>query len=131
MIFAGRTRLENNGGFASVRARLASKDLSSWDGIAVTVEGGGDTFQLRVRTDESWDGVAYRARFQAPEGDAGTVFIPFREFVPTWRGRTLRNAPALDPARIEQLGFLIADGHSGEFRLRVERIDVYRQEAAI
>ena len=124
--FEGEVSLENRGGFASVRTSLGRTDLSDWNGIALRVEGGGATFQLRLRTDDEWDGVAYRARFEAPVGDVQTVRVPFSAFEPAWRGRVVADAAPLDPSRIEQIGFLIADGHEGPFRLRVEGIDAYR-----
>jgi monofunctional biosynthetic peptidoglycan transglycosylase len=125
--FEGEVSLANNGGFASVRTSIGRTDLSGWDGIDLQVEGRGGTFQLRLRTDDRWDGVAYRARFEAPDGEFGSVRIPFTAMEPTWRGRVLTDVPPLDPSRIEQLGFLIADGHEGAFRLRVERIEAYRE----
>jgi monofunctional biosynthetic peptidoglycan transglycosylase len=126
--FEGIVSLENNGGFASVRAAIGPTDLTGWDGIALLVEGGGERFQLRLRTDGGWDGVAYRAHFEAPAGEILTVRVPFSAFRPTWRGRVLTNVEPLDPARIEQIGFLIADGHEGPFRLRVQGISAYRDE---
>jgi monofunctional biosynthetic peptidoglycan transglycosylase len=124
--FEGTVSLANNGGFASVRTWLGPTDLSDWDGIALSLDGGGRTFQLRLRTNDAWDGVAYRARFVAPDGEPRIVRVPFSAFQPTRRGRVLGDAEPLDPSRIEQIGFLIADGHQGDFRLRVEWIRAYR-----
>ena len=124
--FEGEVSLANNGGFASVRTSVDRMDLSDWDGIELRIEGRGGTFQLRLRTDDRSDGVAYRARFVAPDGEFGSVRIPFTAMEPTWRGRVLPDVPPLDPSRIEQVGFLIADGQEGAFRLQVERIGTYR-----
>jgi monofunctional biosynthetic peptidoglycan transglycosylase len=124
--FEGTVSLENNGGFASVRTQLGPTDLSDWDGIALSLGGEGRTFQLRIRTNDAWDGVAYRARFVASDSDPQVVRVPFSAFEPTRRGRVLEGAEPLDPSRIEEIGFLIADGHEGDFRLRVEWIRAYR-----
>jgi monofunctional biosynthetic peptidoglycan transglycosylase len=124
--FEGEVSLENNGGFASVRTSLDRTDLSDWDGIALNVEGGGDTFQLRLHTDDEWDGIAYRAHFDTPDGAVRTVRVPFSAFQPTRRNRVLVGVPPLDRSRIDQIGFLIADGHEGAFRIRVEWIGAYR-----
>ena len=43
-------------------------------------------------------------------------------FVPTFRGRILRDVPPIDPGAIRQLGFLIADKVEGPFRLEVDWI---------
>jgi hypothetical protein len=124
--FEGTVSLENNGGFASVRTHLGPTDLGDWDGIALRLEGCGRTFQLRLRTDNAWDGVAYRARFVAPDGEPRIVRVPFSAFQPTRRGRVLEGVAPLDSSRIEQIGFLIGDGQPGEFRLRLEWIRAYR-----
>jgi monofunctional biosynthetic peptidoglycan transglycosylase len=127
--FEGDVSLRNDGGFASVRTLLPETDLSRWDGIALRVEGGGRTFQLRILTDDAGDGVAYRARFETPVEGARQVRIPFRTLEPTWRGRVVPDHGPLDPAQIRQIGFLIADGQAGPFRLRVEWIRAYRGDA--
>lgn len=49
-------------------------------------------------------------------------FTPYRDFVPTYRGRILRDVPPIDPGVIRQLGFLIADKVEGPFRLEVDWI---------
>jgi NADH dehydrogenase [ubiquinone] 1 alpha subcomplex assembly factor 1 len=46
------------------------------------------------------------------------------DFLPTWRGRIVDNAPPLDPARAQQLGLLIADRQAGGFRLEVSAIEL-------
>lgn len=127
--FEGVVSLANNGGFASVRTSLDDTDWGDWDGIELRAEGDGETFQVSLRTNEAWDGLAYRARFQAPGGAIGTIRVPFSEFQPTWRGRIVEDAPPLDPSRLAQFGFLIADGHRGPFRLRVKCIRAYRDGA--
>lgn len=129
--FEGDVSLENGGGFASVRTRLEPVDLSRWDGIALRVEGGGKTFHLRLRTDDESDGIAYRASFVAPAGEARQVRVPFSAFEPTWRGRVPEGAPPLDPSRIEQIGFLISDEQAGPFRLQVEWIRAYRGPSTV
>ena len=124
--FEGRLSRENEGGFAWVRTSLERTDLSECEGIAVRAEGGGDTFQLRLRTDDAGPEISYRARFRAPEGDVRMIRVPFSGFEPMRRGRAAPEAGPLDPSRVVQLGFLIADGQEGPFRLRFEWIGAYR-----
>ncbi len=127
LVFEGTVSKENNGGFASTRTILDDPDLSAYDGLQLRVTGDGNTYQVRLRTDDAWDGIAHRARFEAP-ADGADVRIPFPEFRPTWRGRVVSDAPPLDPSRIVQFGFLIGDGYAGPFRLRVEGVSVYRTD---
>jgi monofunctional biosynthetic peptidoglycan transglycosylase len=121
-VFAGRLSLENNGGFASVRTVIASGDLSAYVGLALRVRGDGRRYQLRLRTDSGFDGLAYRAEFDTQAGSWITVVLPFDSFTPTFRGYVPRNAPPLDPDAIRQLGLLIGDKREGAFRLEVQRI---------
>ena len=56
----------------------------------------------------------------APVRVAGTwteMDFAFEEFVPTFRGRVLRDVEPLDPSRIATVGFLISDKQEGPFRL--------------
>ena len=119
-IFSGILSLENNGGFASVRAQVGRHDLSSYAGLEIRVRGDGRTYQLRIRNDNRFDGIAYRAFFDTRDGEWITETIPFEEFLPTFRGRILKDVPSLDRSRINQIGFLIADKKPGSFSLEID-----------
>ncbi len=121
-VFVGHLSLENNGGFASVRTGLVGHDLSPFAGLVLRVRGDGRRYQLRLRTDAGFDGLAYRAEFDTEPEEWITVVLPFGAFAPTFRGYVPPNAPALDPGAIRQLGFLIADEREGAFRLEIERV---------
>ena len=121
-VFAGRLSLENNGGFASVRTAPAAGDLSAFAGLVLRVRGDGRRYQVRLRTDDSFDGLAYRAEFDTEPGSWITVVLPFDTFSPTYRGYVPPNAAPLNPGAIRQFGLLIADKREGEFRLEVQRV---------
>ena len=124
-VFTGVLSLDNNGGFASVRAVVES-DLSGFDGLRLRVRGDGRTYQVRLRTNDRFDGVAYRAEFATEPGEWITVTIPFDRVVPTFRGYTPRNVGPLNPGAIRQLGFLLGDRREGEFRLEVRSVVAVR-----
>lgn len=128
-VFAGHVSLENNGGFASVRTSLGETNLSAFAGLAVRVKGDGKRYRLRLRTDNRFDGVAYQATFETTREKWRVIEIPFETFVPTYRGRTLRDAPPLDTAKVCQLGFMIADKQEGRFRLEIEWVRAYKKPA--
>jgi monofunctional biosynthetic peptidoglycan transglycosylase len=128
-IFSGMLSLENNGGFASVRANVGRRDLSASTGLEIRIRGDGRTYQLRVRTDDRFDGIAYRTYFETLEGEWNTVRVPFSEFLPTFRGRILRSAPELDPSRVRQIGFLLADKKPGPFSLEIDFIRAWDRTA--
>lgn len=118
-VFHGETSLENNGGFASVRREPEAMDPSHAPGLVLRVRGDGRRYQLRLRTDELFDGGAYRALFQPPAGEWQCVALPWHAFEAVFRGRQLEDSPLLDPAALRQVGLLIADRRPGPFRLEL------------
>jgi len=121
-IFRGEVSLANNGGFASVRLRPKVRDLTGERAFRLRIRGDGHTYKFIVRTDSGFDGVNYRSVFPTQTGAWEEPCLPFAQFEPTLRGRILTDMPALDPARIETVGFLISDQQAGGFRLEVEWI---------
>jgi len=118
LVFGGEL-VTDGGGFASVRAPAGKLGLAGAEGVRLRVRGDGRTYSFRLQVGE----VSYRARFAAgPEWR--DVWLPFREFVPTRRGRVLDRKP-VHPARVESVGLLIADKKDGAFRLEVGAIEPY------
>lgn len=126
-VFSGRLSLENNGGFASVRCVLDAMDLRGYAGIRIRVRGDGRRYQLRLRTDDAMDGVAYRAEFDTLEDEWTTVEVPFSAFEPSFRGRIL-DGPPLDLESVAQIGILLADKQPGPFWLEINGATAYRPE---
>jgi hypothetical protein len=122
-VFSGFVSLANNGGFASVRSPSFAA-LGGGGAFLLTVRGDGKRYKFSVRTDTAFDGVSYQAAFQPPPGEWVVVHLAAGDFLPTWRGRIVDNAPPLDPARAQQLGLLIADRQAGGFRLAVGAIEL-------
>jgi len=122
-VFSGFVSLANNGGFASVRSP-SFVALGDGGAFLLTVRGDGKRYKFSVRTDAAFDGVSYQAAFQPPPGEWVVVRLAAADFLPTWRGRIVDNAPQLDPARAQQLGLLIADRQAGGFRLELGAIEL-------
>jgi monofunctional biosynthetic peptidoglycan transglycosylase len=121
-VFEGDVSLENNGGFASVLSRPAPMPTAGTSRLVVRLRGDGRDYQLRIRTSDGFDGIAYRWDFTTRADEWVTLEAPYGDFVPTFRGLVLRDVPPIDPAVIRQLGFLIADKVEGPFRLEVDWI---------
>lgn len=121
-IFTGVVSLQNNGGFASVRR--ATDALAAPDEMAyrLRVYGDGKRYKLNLRTDSGFDGVNYQATFAPPPGQWCDVRLPRGDFVPSFRGRVVPDAAALDSARVGQVGLMIAERQAGEFRLTIGSI---------
>jgi NADH dehydrogenase [ubiquinone] 1 alpha subcomplex assembly factor 1 len=121
-VFEGTVSVENGGGFASIRSRPMDLGVSGAAGYLLNVRGNGKRFKLNLRTDDAFDGVNYQAAFEAPAGAWTLVRLPLRDFLPSFRGRAVPGAPSLDPARVRQIGLLIADRQAGPFALSVRSI---------
>ena len=122
LVFTGNVSLANNGGFASIRTLL---DLQSQDitKIMLRVKGDGQTYQLRLRTNEYMDGAAYTRSFSTTKSEWLNIeFLP-EDFQLTYRGRLLEQQPTINFKDVRQLGFMIAGKQAGEFRLEVEKIE--------
>jgi len=128
-LFSGFLSLENNGGFASVRGRFPTLDLSAYGGVTLRVRGDGRTYQLRFHMNGSSDGVAYGSEFQTKAGEWMEVSIPFTRFQPTWRGFRPPGAGPLDPSRIQQITFLIGDKIEAPFQLEIAWVKAHGTSA--
>jgi len=87
------------------------------------VKGDGQTYQLRLRTNEYMDGAAYTRSFSTTKSEWLNIeFLP-EDFQLTYRGRLLEQQPTISFKEIKQLGFMIAGKQAGKFRLEVEKIE--------
>lgn len=123
--FSGDLSGDNNGGFASVRAMVELSPEINFNGVVIRVKGDGNKYNLRFRTSSNFDGYAYQAKFQTEKNTWEEFKIPFSDFEPTYRGRTLSNKPKLESQNIEQIGLLIADYQFGQFALDIDWIMLY------
>lgn len=122
-VFEGEVSLENNGGFASVRASELELGCADTVGYVLTVWGDGHTYKLNLRTDSGFDGVNYQAVFTPAPGLWTQTVLPLAAFEPSFRGRTVKGAPPLDPEKVSQVGLIISDKQAGKFRLMVKTIE--------
>ena len=118
-LFRGELSLENNGGFASVRSLPARHDLAGCNTFVIRVRGDGRRYKFTARVARSLDSPIYQAAFTTKKGDWEEHRLPVAQFQPTFRGRVLSGQPALDPAKVTSVGFLISDKQAGPFQLEV------------
>lgn len=128
-VFSGTLSLENNGGFASVRAQSRQPaDWSTFEGLSVRVLGDGKTYCLRLRTVENgrmtW--YSHETRFKTKPGEWETYFLPFSDFRAEFRGNPVRGNPRLNSGAIGEIGFMIQDKQEGSFRLALSKLSGYR-----
>jgi NADH dehydrogenase [ubiquinone] 1 alpha subcomplex assembly factor 1 len=118
-VFSGTVRLENNGGFASVRSAPLHEDLTDFAAFVLRVRGDGRRYKLSVRTGAGFDSPLYQCSFTTKTGEWEEHRLAFGDFVPTLRGRVLTDVPPLNPARVNSVGLLISDKQVGPFRLEI------------
>jgi monofunctional biosynthetic peptidoglycan transglycosylase len=118
-VFSGTVRLENNGGFASVRSGPVRENLTGLTAFVLRVRGDGRRYKFSVRTETGFDTPLYQCSFTTKPGEWAEHRLAFSDFVPTFRGRVLTDVPPLNPAKVNSVGFLIADKQAGPFRLEI------------
>lgn len=123
-LFEGVMSLEQNGGFASVRAVAKAPPIANVTHYIVEVRGDGKRYKLNMRTSGRFDAVSYQATFATVADNWTTAVVPLASFVATFRGRRVIDAPSLDAAQVNQVGFMIADNQDGPFELAVRKIAV-------
>lgn len=123
-VFEGNVSLERNGGFASVRSAPAARGKAGAVDCLLEVRGDAKRFKLNLLTEDAFDGLNYQAGFTPEPGGWKAIRIPLAAFRPTFRGREVQGARALDPARIRQVGLMIADRQNGSFALPIRRISL-------
>jgi hypothetical protein len=121
-VFAGRVSLARNGGFASVRCRPRDCGAPGATAYLLEARGDGRRYKLALRTDDGYDGIVYQSAFAPAAGVWARVRLPRESFAPVFRGRPVPGAPPLDPARVRQVGFVIADGQEGPFALALRSL---------
>ena len=124
LVFHGVLRTRG-GGFTSVRSNDLSDSLDGREAVVLRVRGDGRRYACDLRKTpriRGW-GVTWRAEFDTRDGDWTEVVLPLEGFVPTWRGRRLDRSRVRggEPfwARTGSVGFMIADGIDGPFRLEI------------
>ena len=121
-VFEGIVSLENNGGFASVRSMPLELGATGTGRYVLDVLGDGKRYKFNLRTDNSFDGVNYQVGFHPPAGVWTEIRLAVTDFLPSYRGRQVPDAPPLDPAKVRQIGLMIADRQAGPFALKVRSI---------
>lgn len=125
VVLRGSVSLDNNGGFVQIASDLrpggAAFDASPWDGIELVACGNGETYDIRLRTDQltrPWQ--SFRADFKATS-DWQTHRIPFAAFA------AHKTEAIFDPSRLRRIGIL-AIGRIFEAEVAVASIGFYKEE---
>lgn len=124
-VFEGEVSLDRNGGFASVRCSPGDHGCAGAAACRLEVRnprGDGKQFKLSLLTDDGFDSLNYQAGFAPVGTEWQALNLPVTAFRASFRGRDVPGAPALDTARVRQVGLLIGGRQAGPFVLDVRRI---------
>jgi len=130
ILFEGEVSLENNGGFASARARISPLDLSRYDTLLMRVRGDGHRYRIRLWMEPLLDRIAYQSEFDTTPDTWLNAAVPFTSFSPIFRGQKPAEAGPLDTSRICQVGLMIADKQAGPFQVEIDWVKALRQTNA-
>jgi NADH dehydrogenase [ubiquinone] 1 alpha subcomplex assembly factor 1 len=121
-VFEGVMSLEQNGGFASVRADSTPSPVDKPTHYVVEVRGDGKRYKLNLRMSGRFSAASYQATFPTVANEWTTIAIPVGSFEPTFRGRRVLDAPPLNAALVDQVGLMISDRQDGAFELAIRKI---------
>lgn len=135
--FAGEVSTANSGGFASVRTRNFEPpfNLSASQGLELRVKGDGKRYKFILRNSSGWDSPSYCYSFDTVPQAWTTVQVPFSELIPTFRAKTMEDAPAFNPSQIVSFQLMLSKFEydralnpkfeAGPFQLDIATIQAY------
>lgn len=122
LLFAGKIRFENNGGFASIQTIFDTpRNVAAYDGVVIWIKGNGDRFGIYLRNGTG--GLAYQSTFLTT-GEWQEVRLPFRSFRSIRSGEPVV-APPFDPTRLRSMSVMNGYNQPGDFAVEIRAIGVY------
>ena len=128
LVFEGVLNTDG-GGFSSVRTPVDPGDLAGTTGLTMRVKSDGRAYRLTMQTDKKnlFRPVSFNVDIPVTEaGEWETVTASYDTVKASVWGRRLSGVK-FDPAKIKELGIIIADGRDGPFRLEVDWIKSCKQ----
>ena len=122
LYFEGEVSLENNGGFASIRAPYGKYDLSSFQEVVIRARGTSRDFALSFDTNRAWYRPNYKVNF-TPSEDWREFRFQLNDLNEYSVGRP--TGRTIDPDKLEavkRLGIILYDKQAGPFWLEVDFI---------
>lgn len=120
-LFSGKVSLANNGGFTSIQLNKRIQLKEDVQFVVMRIKGDTKRYQFRMKSEISQK-ESYVQQFST-SGEWEVLKLAIGEFYPSFRGRKL-NIPNFNFVSIEQMSFLIANGHEEDFELLIDWIGV-------
>ncbi|MBW4933048.1 CIA30 family protein [Marinobacter sp. F4206] len=126
-LFHGTVRLDNGGGFASVKADMPEPiDATQWTGIELLAKGDGKTYKIGLRNSTNRRSIVYQHAFTPGTEEWSRIRLPFSGFIPTWRGKTLTDEAALNLSHLASVSLFVSGRQVGEFQLQMRDWRLFR-----
>lgn len=119
--FTGQVRLENYGGFTSIRCATGKIETPEGAIVRMRLKGDGKNYQFRVKH-KARDYQSYITTFST-SGEWETIEIPLSKLYPSFRGRVL-DMPNFNHSNLTEFTFLIANKKAETFELLIDSIDL-------
>ncbi|QYK02881.1 CIA30 family protein [Shewanella psychrotolerans] len=125
--FIGNVSLENNGGFASTTCAItddARQTLVEHEAtkIVISTLGDGKKYQLRLKTNNG--AITYKTLFDTEKGEVQHWSFTPQQFIETFRGQDFPNRDKPEFANLSDIGFLISNKQSGQFKLQILSLSI-------
>lgn len=125
-VFHGTVRLDNGGGFSSVKADLPDPfDAAHYSGIELLARGDGKTYKIGLRNSTDRRSIVYQHSFTPDTEDWSRIRLPFSDFIPTWRGKTVTDAEPLKTSLLASVSLFVSGQQAGAFELRMQAWILY------
>ena len=119
--FTGQVRLENYGGFTSIRCATGKIETPEGAIVRMRLKGDGKNYQFRVKH-KARDYQSYITSFST-SGEWETIEIPLSKLYPSFRGRVL-DMPNFNHSNLTEFTFLIANKKAETFELLIDSVEL-------
>ena len=121
MVFKGHINT-NGGGFSSIRLEVEAGLLTQAESLSLRIKSDGRAYKMSFRSDARHRGRPVSFQAPIPQTEAGQwreVRVPLSGLRASLFGQSVDGA-SFDTSKIWEIGFIIADGQDGPFRLEIE-----------
>ena len=122
-VYSGIVSTENNGGFSSVRMQFYKKNVSKYNAVLLKLKGDQKNYQFRIKSTAGQEHT-YVSTFKT-NGEWQEIRIPFNQFKPQYRGRSL-DKPNYPGEQMEEIAFLIGNKNNESFKLEIDYISLIK-----
>ena len=122
-LYTGIVSTENNGGFSSVRLQFYKKNVSQYNAVLLKLKGDQKNYQFRIKSSADQE-YSYVSTFKT-NGEWEEIRIPFNQFKPQYRGRSL-DKPNYSGEQMEEITFLIGNKNNEIFQLEIDYITLIK-----